>query len=75
MKIDPSKATLYEAGVRSPLVVWGPGFIPKKKAGTINKTSIFSAIDVKPCRFGPTSNPLPQPKFGCAAIETQIQTR
>ncbi len=43
-----SKATLYEGGVRSPLVVWGPGFIDKDHHGSVNKSSIFSAIDLVP---------------------------
>jgi uncharacterized sulfatase len=42
------KAELYEAGVRSPLVVWAPGLIEKKLMGTRNAESIFSAIDIVP---------------------------
>ena len=43
-----SKAMLYEGGIRSPLVVWGPGFTDPEKAGTANRTSYFSAIDIAP---------------------------
>ncbi len=43
-----TKATLYEGGTRSPLVVWGPGLIAKDKAGAHNETSVFSAIDLVP---------------------------
>lgn len=43
-----SKATLYEGGIRSPLIVWGPGLIPEGKRGSVNKTSVFSAIDLVP---------------------------
>lgn len=43
-----TKATLYEGGTRSPLVVWGPGLIAKDKAGTHNETSVFSAMDLVP---------------------------
>jgi uncharacterized sulfatase len=43
-----SKGMLYEGGIRSPLVVWGPGFTDMKKAGTSNRTSHFSTIDITP---------------------------
>jgi len=43
-----TKATLYEGGTRSPLVVWGPGLIAPDKAGTHNETSVFAAIDLVP---------------------------
>lgn len=42
------KAQLYEGGVRSPLVVWGPGLVPEDKAGTVNADSVFAAIDLVP---------------------------
>ncbi|MGB0609739.1 MAG: sulfatase-like hydrolase/transferase, partial [Verrucomicrobiales bacterium] len=40
------KTHLYEGGIRSSLVVWGPGIL--KKSGYVNKQSVFSAIDVVP---------------------------
>jgi arylsulfatase A-like enzyme len=43
-----TKATLYEGGTRSPLVVWGPGLIDADKAGTHNDASVFSAMDLAP---------------------------
>ena len=43
-----SKTMLYEGGVRSPLVVWGPGLIPAAKAGFHNETSVFAAFDLAP---------------------------
>ncbi|MEY4243428.1 MAG: hypothetical protein RLZZ245_1013, partial [Verrucomicrobiota bacterium] len=43
-----SKAMLYEGGIRSPLVVWGPGFTNPTKTGTANRTSHFATIDVTP---------------------------
>ncbi len=43
-----SKATLYEGGVRSPLVVWGPRVIAKEKVGSKNDVSVFSSIDLVP---------------------------
>lgn len=42
------KATLFEGGIRSPLIVWGPGFIAPPQQGTVNKTSVFAAIDLVP---------------------------
>ena len=40
------KTHLYEGGIRSSLVVWGPGFIMSK--GARNKESVFSAFDLVP---------------------------
>jgi uncharacterized sulfatase len=42
------KGMLYEGGIRSPLIVWGPNFVPKDKAGTKNANSYFAAIDIAP---------------------------
>ncbi|MEM6472897.1 MAG: sulfatase-like hydrolase/transferase [Planctomycetota bacterium] len=42
------KTQLYEGGVRSPLVVWGPGFIDSSAVGSSNKESVFSAMDLVP---------------------------
>lgn len=43
-----SKAMLYEGGIRSPLVVWGPGFIAPEKTGTANRVSHFATMDLVP---------------------------
>lgn len=43
-----AKATLYEGGVRSPLIVWGPGLVAQEKAGSNNETSVFAAFDLVP---------------------------
>jgi arylsulfatase A-like enzyme len=43
-----AKTHLFEGGIRSSLVVWGPGLVSKKAVGTRNKTSVFSAIDFAP---------------------------
>jgi uncharacterized sulfatase len=42
------KAMLYEGGIRSPLVVWGPGLIPPSRSGSVNTASILAAIDLVP---------------------------
>ncbi len=43
-----SKGQLYEGGVRSPLIVWGPGLIAKNATGSRNKKSVIAAIDLVP---------------------------
>ncbi|MFK7769964.1 MAG: sulfatase-like hydrolase/transferase [Mariniblastus sp.] len=40
------KTHLFEGGVRSSLVCWGPGLV--EAVGQVNKQSIFSAIDLAP---------------------------
>ncbi|MGZ0170824.1 MAG: sulfatase-like hydrolase/transferase [Planctomycetales bacterium] len=42
------KTHLYEGGIRSPLIAWGPGLLNKKAAGTWNRDSVISAIDLAP---------------------------
>jgi uncharacterized sulfatase len=41
-----SKATLFEGGVRSPLIVWGPGVLGQSVKGKVNRTSVFAAFDL-----------------------------
>lgn len=43
-----TKGTLHEGGIRSPLIVWGPGLLDKAKAGTRNDNSVFAAFDLAP---------------------------
>ena len=43
-----TKGSLYEGGIRSPLIVWGPSFIAHEKHGFHNATSIFAAFDLAP---------------------------
>lgn len=40
------KTQLYEGGVRSSLVAWGPGLVQGQ--GVVNRRSVFSAIDLAP---------------------------
>ena len=43
-----SKGQLYEGGIRSPLIVWGPGFVDPQAVGTRNSESVIAAIDLAP---------------------------
>lgn len=52
------KTHLYEGGVRSSLIVWGPGLIAKQNY--INRTSVFSAIDLVPTLLDITGSPYPR---------------
>jgi len=50
-RADPLKGCkmhLYEGGIRSPLVVWGPGVMAADATGKRNKSSVFAAIDLVP---------------------------
>jgi arylsulfatase A-like enzyme len=54
------KTHLYEGGIRSPLVVWALGLMNKESAGTVNKTSVFSAMDLVPSLADLCKVPLPK---------------
>ncbi len=43
-----TKTNLYEGGIRSSLIAWGPGLLNKAKQGTVNTTSVFAAFDLPP---------------------------
>lgn len=43
-----AKTQLYEGGIRSPLIVWAPGFMEPARVGTINESSVFAAFDLVP---------------------------
>ena len=42
------KGHLYEGGIRSSLIVWGPSFVDDAAKGSRNTQNYFSAIDLKP---------------------------
>ena len=54
------KTHLYEGGIRSSLVVWGPGFIKENTKGSRNKASVFSAIDLVPSLLEFTKTEAPE---------------
>jgi arylsulfatase A-like enzyme len=55
-----SKTTLFEGGVRSPLIVWGPGLIDRARAGFHNETSVFAAFDLAPSLLRIAGVPAPR---------------
>ncbi len=52
------KTHLYEGGIRSPLVVWGPGLTEKKNH--VDRTSVFSAVDLVPTLLDLTGTTWPR---------------
>lgn len=42
------KTNLYEGGIRSPLIVWGPAFVEEHKRGMTNDENYFCALDIAP---------------------------
>lgn len=55
-----AKTWTFEGGVRSPLIVWGPGLLAEGTAGTTNEESVFSAIDINRSLYTVTNTPLPE---------------
>lgn len=51
------KTHLYEGGVRSSFIAWGG---PVAKQNYVNRTSVFSAIDLVPTLINLTSRPNPK---------------
>jgi arylsulfatase A-like enzyme len=54
-----AKGSLYEGGIRGPLVVWAPGLVADEKAGSTNTTSALSSIDLNRSLHALTGTPLP----------------
>ena len=55
-----AKTTLYEGGIRSPLIVWGPGLLRSGTAGTTDEESIFAAFDLVPSLLAVSGVPVPE---------------
>jgi arylsulfatase A-like enzyme len=51
------KTHLYEGGIRSPLISWGPTIV--RKQGLVDTDSVFSAIDLAPTILTMTGTPFP----------------
>jgi arylsulfatase A-like enzyme len=66
------KTMLYEGGIRSPLIVWGPGFVAKNKTGAVNKSSFLAAIDFTPSmlQFAGVASPPGVEYDGVPALDT-----
>ena len=43
-----TKGALFEGGIRSPLIVWGPGWLDPGKVGGSDGQSVFAAFDLAP---------------------------
>jgi uncharacterized sulfatase len=54
-----SKTTLYEGGIRSPLVAWGPGLIPAAAVGTTNSQTPIAGFDLAPSLLAIAGAPIP----------------
>lgn len=54
-----AKTQLYEGGIRSPLIVWGPSLVAANRVGQVNDTAIFSAIDLVPSLLDLAAVPVP----------------
>jgi uncharacterized sulfatase len=54
------KTHLYEGGIRSSLIVWGPGFMDDQVQGRRNETSVFSAVDLVPSLLEFTATEIPE---------------
>ncbi len=54
-----AKTWLYEGGIRSPLIVWGPGYVADRAAGTTNDTAILCALDINRSLYSLTHTDVP----------------
>jgi arylsulfatase A-like enzyme len=63
-----TKGTLYEGGIRSPLVVWAPGFMESAKVGTVNESSVLAAMDLVPSLLSLAKVPLGEKRTDGEAV-------
>ena len=54
------KTWLYEGGIRSPLVVWGPGLLADGSAGAVNRSSVLCSLDLNRSLYRLAGIPLPE---------------
>ncbi len=55
-----AKGQLYEGGIRSPLIVWGPGLTEPEAVGTINQTAVLSSLDLNAALYRIADAPRPE---------------
>jgi len=55
-----AKTWLYEGGIRSPLIIWGPGLLAEGVSGTTNGESVFCSLDLNRSLYALTDTPLPE---------------
>lgn len=60
LPLRAGKGVLYEGGIRSPLIVWGPGLMHPRAAGSTNTTAVLSSIDLNRSVYAITGAPLPE---------------
>lgn len=53
------KTWLYEGGVRSPLIAWGPGLVAADAAGRVDDTTVFCSLDLNRSLYAISGTPLP----------------
>jgi uncharacterized sulfatase len=53
------KTWLFEGGIRSPLLVWGPGLLARDALGTANEEAVLSALDLNRSLYALTGTPVP----------------
>lgn len=54
------KTWLYEGGIRSPLIVWGPGLLNQGMTGTANDNAVLCALDVNRSLYAIAGVALPE---------------